>query len=98
MRGESQATQNTTCIIHALARFQLKMKHPNFMPAYLKPPSGKLKEKAAIAEEMLNNWKLCPRECKFETAGKRGVSSSRYGLEIVLAVLEKPLQLTAKTV
>jgi len=49
------------------------MKHRNFIPAYLKLPSGILTEKAGIAEEMLKSCKLCPRECMVDrTAGKQG--------------------------
>ena len=49
------------------------MKHPNFISAYLKFPSGVLAEKAGIAEKMLKSCKLCPRECKVDrTTRKRG--------------------------
>ena len=49
------------------------MEHRNFIPAYLKLPSGILTEKAGIAKKMLTSCKLCPRECKVDrTAGKRG--------------------------
>ncbi|HYA87654.1 MAG TPA: radical SAM protein [Nitrospirota bacterium] len=49
------------------------MKDSNFIPAYLKLPSGTLTEKAGIAEEMLKNCKLCPRECKVDrTTRMRG--------------------------
>jgi putative pyruvate formate lyase activating enzyme len=49
------------------------MEQRNFIPAYLKLPSGILTEKAGIAEKMLTSCKLCPRECKVDrTAGKRG--------------------------
>lgn len=49
------------------------MKNPNFIPAYLKLPSGLLTEKAGIAEEMLKSCTLCPRECKVDrTMRKQG--------------------------
>ena len=49
------------------------MNHLNFIPAYLKLPSGILTHKAERAEEMLKSCTLCPRECKVDrTTGKRG--------------------------
>ena len=51
----------------------IKVKRSSFIPVYLKLPSDKLKEKAAVAEEMLKSCRLCPRECKVDrTAGKQG--------------------------
>ena len=49
------------------------MKQPNFIPAYLKLSSDVLTEKVRIAEAMLKDCKLCPRECRVDrTTRKRG--------------------------
>ncbi len=49
------------------------MNYLNFIPAYLKLPSGILMHKAERAEEILKSCTLCPRECKLDrTKGKRG--------------------------
>jgi len=54
------------------------MKHPNFIPAYLRLTSGILTKKAGSAEEILKSCILCPRECKVDrTDNKRGFCRTR---------------------
>jgi putative pyruvate formate lyase activating enzyme len=45
-----------------------------FIPAYLKLSNTELWEKVRLAEEILKNCTLCPRNCKVDrTAGERGI-------------------------
>ncbi len=49
------------------------MNQQDFIPCYLRLPSGVLDEKVVTAERMLRSCRLCPRECKVDrTAGKQG--------------------------
>jgi putative pyruvate formate lyase activating enzyme len=49
------------------------MKYQDFIPSYLKLPSGTLDEKIVRAEGMLRSCRLCPRECRVDrTAGEVG--------------------------